>query len=202
MCKLIALSETVNKVRQKSILTIFRLTHCMAASALSPSLSVCLSVCLSPLCIYFYTDRHDFILFFSFFFCLYIRICVLYFFFFFFFGYTPLASYLIRISCFEYVWICLLLLYFLFFVIVHVYYQQDSISPSWARAGFKKTLSLIHYPCEIKFIYSFIHSFSLSLSLSLLNLKYNIHVFEQPKIANVCLFRYRSSFSALFRSKF
>ena len=36
-----------------------------------------------------------------------------------------------------------------------------SISPSWARAGCKKTLSLIHYPCEIKVIHSFIHSLSL-----------------------------------------
>ena len=26
---------------------------------------------------------------------------------------------------------------------------------SWARAGYKKTLSLVHYPCEIKFIRSF-----------------------------------------------
>ena len=37
------------------------------------------------------------------------------------------------------------------------------ISPSWARAGCKKTLCLIHYPRNIRFIHSFIHSFSLSL---------------------------------------
>ena len=32
------------------------------------------------------------------------------------------------------------------------------ISPSWARAGCKKTLCLLHYPRKIKFIHSFIHS--------------------------------------------
>ena len=36
------------------------------------------------------------------------------------------------------------------------------ISPWWARAGFKKTLCLLHYPRKIKFIHSFIHSLSLS----------------------------------------
>ena len=35
------------------------------------------------------------------------------------------------------------------------------ISPSWARAGCKKTLCLLHYPCKIKFIHSFILSLSL-----------------------------------------
>ena len=40
------------------------------------------------------------------------------------------------------------------------------ISPSWARAGCKKTLCLLHYPRKIKFIHSFIHSFSLSVSVS------------------------------------
>ena len=30
------------------------------------------------------------------------------------------------------------------------------ISPSWERAGCKKTLCLLHYPCKIKFIHSFI----------------------------------------------
>ena len=39
------------------------------------------------------------------------------------------------------------------------------ISPSWARAGCKKTLCLLHYPRKIKFIHSFILSLSLSLSL-------------------------------------
>ena len=42
-----------------------------------------------------------------------------------------------------------------------------SLPPSPSRAGCKKTLSLIHYPCEIKFIHSFILSLSLSLSLFL-----------------------------------
>ena len=37
------------------------------------------------------------------------------------------------------------------------------ISPSWARAGCKKNLCLLHYPRKIKFI----HSLSLSLSISL-----------------------------------
>ena len=37
------------------------------------------------------------------------------------------------------------------------------ISPSWARAGCKKTLCLLHYPRKIKFIQSFIHSFIHSL---------------------------------------
>ena len=53
-------------------------------------------------------------------------------------------------------------------------YSISRISPSWARAGCKKTLCLLHYPRKIKFINSFIHSFSpplssppLSLSLSL-----------------------------------
>ena len=32
---------------------------------------------------------------------------------------------------------------------------------SWARAGCKKTSSLLHYPRKIKFIHSFIHSFLL-----------------------------------------
>ena len=36
------------------------------------------------------------------------------------------------------------------------------ISPSWARAGCKKTLCLLHYPCKIKFIHSFILSPPLS----------------------------------------
>ena len=67
--------------------------------------------------------------------------------------------------CFEYVWIFVLLLHFLFFM--HAYYQQDSFSPSWARAGCKKTLSLIHYPCEIMFIHSVSLSVSLFVSLSL-----------------------------------
>ena len=43
------------------------------------------------------------------------------------------------------------------------------ISPSWARAGCKETLCLLHYPRKIKFIhsvYSFIHSFTLSLQNS------------------------------------
>ena len=31
------------------------------------------------------------------------------------------------------------------------------ISPSWVRAGCKKTLCLLHYPRKIKFIHSFIH---------------------------------------------
>ena len=63
------------------------------------------------LCIYVHAGRHEFILFFSFFFCLYISMCVLYLFFFFSSSvYSPLTSYLIQISCFEYVWIFLLLL--------------------------------------------------------------------------------------------
>ena len=41
------------------------------------------------------------------------------------------------------------------------------ISPSWARAGCKKTLCLLHYPRKIKFIHSFIRSFIQSLSPSL-----------------------------------
>ena len=36
------------------------------------------------------------------------------------------------------------------------------ISPSWARAGCKKTLCLLHYPCKKKFIHSFILSPPLS----------------------------------------
>ena len=32
----------------------------------------------------------------------------------------------------------------------------SGISPSWARAGCKKTLRLLHYPRKIKFIHSFI----------------------------------------------
>ena len=87
--------------------------------------------------------------------------------------YKPLTSYLIHISCFEYVWI-VFLLYFLFFV--HVCHQWDGTSSSWARAGCKKTLSLIHNPCEIKFIHSlsflplslrFVLTVSLSFSQSL-----------------------------------
>ena len=50
------------------------------------------------LCIYFYTGCQEFILFFSFFFCLYICMCVLYLFSFFFSVYTLLTSYLIHIS--------------------------------------------------------------------------------------------------------
>ena len=52
--------------------------------------------------------------------------------------------------CFEYVWIFLLLYIYIVCVCACVL-SEDSISPSWARAGCKKTLSLIHYPCEIKF---------------------------------------------------
>ena len=37
--------------------------------------------------------------------------------------------------------------------------SMSRISPSWARAGCKKTLCLLHYPRKIKFIHSFIHSF-------------------------------------------
>ena len=39
----------------------------------------------------------------------------------------------------------------------------STISPSWARAGCKKTLCLLHYPLKIKFIHSFIYSFPVSL---------------------------------------
>ena len=78
-----------------------------------------------------------------------------------FFVYTPLTSYLNHIS-----YVLNMFGFFFFFYIflffVHVYHQKDSISPSWARAGCKKSLSLINYPCEIKFIRSFIHSLSLS----------------------------------------
>ena len=112
------------------------------------------------LCIYVYTGRHEFILFFSFFFCLYLCMCVLYLFSFLFSVCTPLTSYLIHIS-----YVLNMFGFFFFFYIflffVHVYYQEDIISPSWARAACKKTLSLIHYPCEIKFIHLFIHSFIL-----------------------------------------
>ena len=36
---------------------------------------------------------------------------------------------------------------------------SSRISPSWARAGCRKTLCLLHYLRKIKFIHSFIHSF-------------------------------------------
>ena len=36
---------------------------------------------------------------------------------------------------------------------------------SWARAGCKKTSSLLHYPRKIKFIHSFIHSFLLCVRI-------------------------------------
>ena len=98
-----------------------------------------------------YAGCHEFILFFSFFLLsLYMHVRALYFCFSLYALNKLSNSYFIY---FEYLWIFLLLLYFLFFV--HVYY---SIGPSWARAGCKKTLSLIHYPCEIKFIHSCIHS--------------------------------------------
>ena len=48
---------------------------------------------------------------------------------------------------------------------VHVYVLWQC--PSWARAGRKKIMCLLHYPGKIKFIHSLIHSFSLSLSLCL-----------------------------------
>ena len=58
----------------------------------------------------------------------------------------------------------------------------SGISPSWARAGCKKTLCLLHYPRKIKFIHSFILSppphppsltvFPLSLSLSVFPLSH------------------------------
>ena len=79
--------------------------------------------------------------------------------------YTPLASYLINISYVLNMFGFFVLFYILLFF-VNVYNQQESISPSWARAGCKKTLSLIYYPSEIKFVHSFIHSFIHSLSLS------------------------------------
>ena len=40
-------------------------------------------------------------------------------------------------------------------------------SPSWARAGCKTSLCLLHYTRKIKCIHSFIHSFSLCVSASL-----------------------------------
>ena len=52
-------------------------------------------------------------------------------------------------------WKALLLLFFLTF---------SSISLHYSRAGCKKTLSLIHYPCEIKFIHLFLSSFLLPFS--------------------------------------
>ena len=42
------------------------------------------------------------------------------------------------------------------------------ISPSWTRAGCKKTLCLLHYPRKIKFIHSFSLFFCLSFFLLLL----------------------------------
>ena len=51
--------------------------------------------------------------------------------------------------------ICLVLLYLKYMCTCSI----SRISPSWARAGCKKTLCLLHYPRKIKFIHLFIHSF-------------------------------------------
>ena len=48
------------------------------------------------------------------------------------------------------------------------------ISSSWARAGCKKTLCLLHYPRKIKFIHSFIHSISLFLFARELDVKEDV----------------------------
>ena len=41
-------------------------------------------------------------------------------------------------------------------------YPQLTVVSLWARAGCKKTSSLLHYPRKINFIHSFIHPLSLS----------------------------------------
>ena len=50
---------------------------------------------------------------------------------------------------------------YFFLVLLYLKYMCmcsiSRISPSWARAGCKKTLCLLHYPRKIKFIHSFIH---------------------------------------------
>ena len=55
---------------------------------------------------------------------------------------------------------CTLWMYF--FALLYLKYMcicsVSRISPSWARAGCKKTLCLLHCPRKIKFIHSFIHS--------------------------------------------
>ena len=53
---------------------------------------------------------------------------------------------------------------------INVYVYVLWHCPSWARAGRKKIMCLLHYPRKIKFIHSFSLSLSLSLSLCMCNI--------------------------------
>ena len=94
---------------------------------------------------------HPLLFVFSVFIYIYVHVCALSFFFF--SVYMPLTSYISYVlNMFEFFFF-----FYIFCSLCMCIISRIAISPSWVTAGCKKTLSLVHYPCEIKFTHSFIH---------------------------------------------